>query len=418
VVSLLSFVASCGLIVFFVWRKTKTYLPGIIGAGIFAATFRLGGAWFDIARGDSLLVALLLLSATLLFCFDSRRSAIAAGVVLALSFLTKQSAAIPLAGLVGWAVLTRERRLVWFAGVASGLVATSWLVLHLTSDGWFTYYVFSLPSHHPLLEDWKLLFWKDDVLGVLAIASFLLAFETYVQIEPTKKDFIRSLGFPLFVLGVTGQVWSSRFHLGMYDNVLMPLHAVLGLGVALALARLQTQARTSRAIEMVSLLALLATFWKLEYPVEQQLPGESRVKQYATLSERLEQLPEQTWIAFHSTPAIQLGKPPRAHWMALVDVQRGGGPEAELLQKSARKWLREKKTPAIVWSIRDPSDEWFRKEMQVFYRRSGRLHGPAPLTGWTQRPTEIWVPRSKQDRPMQRPVDRKVNPAGREPGRR
>jgi 4-amino-4-deoxy-L-arabinose transferase-like glycosyltransferase len=125
VVSLLSFVASCGLIVFFVWRKTKTYLPGIIGAGIFAATFRLGGAWFDIARGDSLLVALLLLSATLLFCFDSRRSAIAAGVVLALSFLTKQSAAIPLAGLVGWAVLTRERRLVWFAGVASGLVATS-----------------------------------------------------------------------------------------------------------------------------------------------------------------------------------------------------------------------------------------------------------------------------------------------------
>src|SRR5690606_13011645 len=75
-VSLFSFFGSAALIILFVRRTYGSYLPGVIGAGLFAATFRLGGAWFDIARGDSLVVMLLLLTATLLFCWKSRGTAI------------------------------------------------------------------------------------------------------------------------------------------------------------------------------------------------------------------------------------------------------------------------------------------------------------------------------------------------------
>jgi hypothetical protein len=54
---LVSFLASlvCFTLVFeFVRREGGSASCGVISAGLFAATFRLGGAWFDVARVDSL----------------------------------------------------------------------------------------------------------------------------------------------------------------------------------------------------------------------------------------------------------------------------------------------------------------------------------------------------------------------------
>lgn len=395
-VSLVSFALTCAIIALFVRRKTGKALPGAIGAGLFAATFRLGGAWFDIARGDSFAVMLLLLGATLLLCYECRKSAVVAGLTLTAAFLTKQSCLLPLLLLVFWSLLCRTPRLLWFAGVAVSALGMSWAALHFTSSGWFSYYVFTLPAAHPLLDDWKILFWKNDVLGVLSIGSLLLLFECLASIKWERPKWLESLGFFVFAAGTTGMAWSSRFHLGMYDNVLMPLHALIGLGVGLSLGRIQKLDASWRTLEVASLLAIAGTFWKLEYPVEAQVPTAAHVRQYEQLLERIKQLPRGTWVAYHSTPTIQTNNPPRSHWMALIDVQRGGeGPQAQKLRSSAHKWLAARTAPAIVWSLRDPTDAWFHDEMRKHYRRAGRISGPSPLTGWGQRPTEIWIPRPK-----------------------
>src|SRR5262249_33500057 len=58
-VSLLSALAVIGFLVDLVRRETRSWTAAFISAGLFAATFRLGGAWLDLAHVDSLSLALL-----------------------------------------------------------------------------------------------------------------------------------------------------------------------------------------------------------------------------------------------------------------------------------------------------------------------------------------------------------------------
>jgi len=395
VVSALSFVLT--LVVIAIWgqRRGKSWIAGVVGAAVFACTFRLGGAWFDIARGDSLFTALLFCGAFLLLEGQKRNSAIVAGALCAFSVLTKQSALLPVVALIGWATIARTRRHFWFAGTTAGLIAFAALTLHITTSGWFTYYILELPAAHPLLDDWKILYWQRDVFGGLLLASVLLAFEVGASLR-FQSEAWKHLGFPVFAVGVVLQSWSSRFHLGMYDNVLMPLHALLGLGVACSLGRLKGGPAFSRPFEVAVSLGLAGMIWNLEYPLEAQRPTAAHHSAHKKLVARLKKLPKDTWVPFHSSAPVLAGHEPRAHWMALIDVHRGGGVVAANLQKHVAKWLSEKPVPAIVWSRNDSSTEWFHKEMRKHYRASGRINGPRPLTGWGQHPVSIWLPRKPE----------------------
>lgn len=391
-VSFASFLGSTLVLAFWTGKRTRHFYLGVIGGGVFAATFRLGGAWFDIARGDSLLVFFLLLGGLLLLEYRCTKSAVAAACIFSCAFLTKQSAIVPAATLICWAVLVRSRRTLLFAGVLAGLLVTSIALLHVTSSGWSTYYIFILPSRHPLLEEWKLLFWKNDVLGALAIPALVLLMLLVREVERAEE---KCLGFGLtaFSAGIVGMVWSSRFHLGMYDNVLMPLHALGALGIALTLANLTGKDARNYSLEWATLIGATAFIWKLEYPLEKEVPTEAHIKQYERLVSDLKKLPPGTWVAYHAVPALDAGFQPRGHWMGMIDVIRGGSTEAAKLTAHSREWLKSHKAPAIVWSIDDPSTAWFTQEMRRYYRRSGRVFGPAPLTGWGQAAREVWVPR-------------------------
>lgn len=395
-VSLVSFVGTLVVIVLWTFKKTRTVLPGIIGAGLYGATFRLGGAWFDIARGDSLLVFLLLLGAFLVLEGKSKGSAVAGAIVLVLAFLTKQSAVVPVAGLITSSWLSGEKRDRLFSGFALFGFLLSWLGLHLSTDGWFTYYVFEMPSMHGVFPEWKLWYFQRDLLGVLAISSFVLTAEAVASTED-KKRWVTSLGFLAFTVGIGGMTWSSRIHIGMYDNVLMPLHALLGLGVALLLGRSLTRAR-STALQAAVVLGALGTLWNLEYPVEAQRPTAGHVEAHKAFVARLKTLPQGTWVPYHSSAARSAGHAPRAHWMAITDADRGSRQVADKLHKDAEAWLKAHTAPAIVWSINDPSTAWFYEPMTRYYRRAGRISGAPPLTGWGQVPREIWVPRTAADR--------------------
>lgn len=391
-VSFASFLGSALVIAYWTGRRTQHFYLGIVGGGVFAATFRLGGAWFDIARGDSLLVFLLLLGGLLLLEFRSNKSALAAACIFAAAFLTKQSAILPLALLIGWGLLVRTRRTLIFSGVLSGLLLFSIGLLHFRTDGWFTYYVFSLPARHPVLEDWKILFWKNDVFGNLAIpAIFCLILLVREVARAEHKGY--ALGLTMFSAGIVGMCWSSRFHLGMYDNVLMPLHALGGLAVALTLAQATDPGRRDDALEWTALIFSAAFIWRLEFPLEREVPSKVHLEQYEKLVSDLKKLPPETWVAFHGVPSHDAGLKPRSHWMGMVDVVRGGGPEAAQFIERSHKWLETHQAPAIVWSIDDSSDVWFSQVMRRHYRRSGRLTGPAPLTGWGQAARQVWIPR-------------------------
>ena len=71
--------------------ESSDRVAGIVAVGVFAATFRLSGAWADIGRVDSLFLALTLRALqSHASCGDNVRDGVIVGVLFFLSFFTKQ----------------------------------------------------------------------------------------------------------------------------------------------------------------------------------------------------------------------------------------------------------------------------------------------------------------------------------------
>lgn len=116
---LLSFVSSLGcffIIFLFVKRETGSNYSGFLASSLFAATFRISGAWFDIARVDSLFLFLLLLSMYSIKLHDSSISLMLAGILVSLSFMTKQTALIISVPIMFYCILVKRYRSIFYFG--------------------------------------------------------------------------------------------------------------------------------------------------------------------------------------------------------------------------------------------------------------------------------------------------------------
>ncbi len=122
---LISFTSSIGcfwLILRIVRRETGAWRPALLAAGIFAATFRHSGAWFDLARVDSLFLFLLLAG---VYGIRSRPTAATfalSGVLFALSFLTKQAALPVIAAMTVYAFRAGRQLSAYYVLFSWGLI--------------------------------------------------------------------------------------------------------------------------------------------------------------------------------------------------------------------------------------------------------------------------------------------------------
>src|SRR5205807_6225284 len=120
--------------------ETRDNLVAFVSACLFAACFRRGGAWFDLARVDSLFVALLFAGLLAARRAKTPRGAAVAGVVMTLAFLTKQAALLP--ALAVAIFLWRRRRTlgVWYAGALGAGLVVSTVAFNLWTGGWYRFY--------------------------------------------------------------------------------------------------------------------------------------------------------------------------------------------------------------------------------------------------------------------------------------
>ncbi len=170
-VSLVSSLACFALLGRLVQRETGSAGAGIAAAGVLAATYFATGTWFDVGRVDSLFLAL---SAAGLYAarwMHRTRGAVAAGVLLAAAFLTKQNGLAEGAAVLAALAAGPRRRLGVTAALAYGTVlAVSTLVLGVSSHGWYLYYVFEQMGEQPLKYAAIGQFWTVSLLPVLGIA--------------------------------------------------------------------------------------------------------------------------------------------------------------------------------------------------------------------------------------------------------
>src|SRR5262249_37717922 len=148
------------------------------------AAYRQSGSWLDIGRVDTLFLMLLLAGYVALRRIESPwRSGIAAGVLIALSFFTKQAALFVAAPLALAVLVTAVRRGVAFSATLAVIAGIGVAWLDHATGGWFRVYVFDLPRHHPIIPQLLRGYWIDDLLGPFGIALMLGALH-FVTMTP------------------------------------------------------------------------------------------------------------------------------------------------------------------------------------------------------------------------------------------
>ena len=349
---LVSFVASLGSFAFIfliVRRRTSAQFPAFLAACLFAATFRIAGAWFDIARVDSLYLLFLLAG---LYAFDSPAvllRSLAAPLLLFLSAFTKQPALIVAIGLSVVALLTRKgfERLA-FPLVFGVLFAGSFLVMNALTAGWYQYYVFEMPSQHSIESAYLLGFWTRDILQQVGIAlGFCLVAAWSGRRQRIVAD-VCILG-SLFLVS-----YLSRIHSGGYNNVLMAVYAAIaiyfGIGLnALLDAALKGDGRAS-AVTLTLLGAAMLQFLLLFYWPPLQVPSRADRAQGERILQRVARIQGEVYWSDHPWYLRMIGKPTQAQDMAIIDVLRapGSGQWKQLLERDMARAIAEGRYEAFV----------------------------------------------------------------------
>ena len=422
---IVSFAASLGvfaLIAALVHGRTRSRLGALVAAGLFAALFKRSGAFFDLARVDSLALFFTLLAVWVLLA--SKRHDVAAGVLLAAAFFTKQSALLIAAPVViarSWSLRGPQR----LHGIAAfvALAGGGSLFLHLRTEGWSTYYLFALPASHPWVPGAWVGYWRELFMVVpvamLALAFVIAGARGAGAARPIESGTLggshtprerRARGNPALphaielaaVLGALAESWSSRLHVGGYDNVLMPVYACLAwqtgsmLGGVVQPAPGEVSGLAKRRVLLAlapwACLVQLALLWS---PPWRQVPTAADRAAGAALVAKLAVVPGPVLVPYHPHLGRLAGKATHAHEMALADVMRGGDRRAaDALAADVRRRLAAREFAAVV-----VDQDWWRADLSASYVHSQTLWAadPAvfwPRTGWLVRPRDLYEPQA------------------------
>jgi len=399
---LISWLASLGvfaLVAAFVLRETRDRVAAVLAVGVFAATFRISGAWFDIARVDSLFLLFTLAALFPLRFGSGWRAGALAGVLGACGFFTKQTALPILGAFAICALVERNAKWVAFFAVFGGLAVLGSLALNLVSDGWFAYYAFELPGQHR--ARWYKVgdFWWSSVLGRLPIVT--AAAVAFFALERAPGADSRRRFYAWLVIGTLGASMFSRVHSGGYLNVLMPGYAGLAILFGLGVARLRGGSVAQRRpwIPLAVFALCLVQFGMLRYDVRRQIPRERDRLAGERLVEIIRGFEGEVLVPFHGYLPALAGKSRSGQWMAIADVLRGDEGELEqALELEIRYAILEQRFDAIIVDAED----WYPTELASAYELSEELFEDRSTfrtrTGDRKRPEKVFVPRRAESR--------------------
>ena len=394
----------CFAVIFsLVRREIGTLLPALAAVGLFAALYPAAGTWFDLARVDMLYLLVALAVVSIVRFGRGVRVGVFAGVVFVLAFLTKQSALLALSPLVIYSLYYKRRFGVTFAATGFGLVGASLLLLQVTSDGWFLYYVFELPTMHPTKGRRLLTFWTRDLLRPLALAAAVAVGYVLSAIGRGRTEI--GVFYGLLLVGFVGSSWQARLHTGGAENTLIPAYAALaigfGLGVAGALRAASEYGDRSPDCSptigrSVVLIAVLLQFTALLYVPGAHVPTSDEFDRAERSIEAVESMREPVFSPVYPYMAVAAGHEPTAHKMALVDVLRAEPhPERRALRGRLSRTLT--RNPRYRTLLTHGGVYAFGRMARAAYRydrpfpRGARP--PRPVTGARPHPRNVIVPK-------------------------
>lgn len=399
---LVSFLSALGVFVLlyrFVVRESGDRFAGLVATGLFAATFEIGGAWFDVGRVDSLFLVVLFGAMYVIRFHQGLRGHILGGALVALAFLTKQSGIVMAAPVLLYA-LYRDWRYGLVAGaVAAALMVSAVLAVDAVNDGWFLFYGFQLPRTYSVLASRVADFWRVDIVPPLAVA-WVLGMAYFARGLPGSPRLFHIAMAAGFLAGSC----ISRGNPGGYFNVLIPAFLLasllFGLGIATARAAVAAATPSDRNSGDIWLAgACTLQFALLAYNPLAHVPNRADVEAGRAFVQSISQVNGDVWIPYHGHLATMAGKRQFAHWMSISDILESGIDSVKVpLQASVDSAVANQRFAMVVLSNVPFGNS---PNFSRTYDSAGVAVDDAsafwPLSGSRRRPVTRYVPKQPRD---------------------
>ena len=367
---LVSFLASLGVMALLwhiVRRETGDTVAGLVAAGLFAATYQASGAYFDLARVDSLFLVLLLAAIALARRARTWRGGAAVGLLLFLAFFTKQSALIAAVPTLLYLVVSRRRVGLAGAVTLAALLVVSTAVLDHATHGWYDYYVFEeLPSqgistHAIQTFIPKSLLRPTGWALALGLVGLVVGWHMQREGRGTGADAGTgaSTGWPFWICAGAGLVaasWLSLVHAGGSFDVLMPAYAAVAIIAGLGYdALVRSNPRYQSLLGALLAVVITVQVVQLDRGSLHEIPSDASAVAGHRFIALVASLPGQVIVADHPWYETMAGKPSWAQSEAVHDVLRSGpGPARRELLASIQSTLDSPSVTTVFGD--DPGD--------------------------------------------------------------
>jgi hypothetical protein len=307
-------------------KEGGTKATGLLVSGFFLSFYEIHGTWYDLARADMLLYALLLLGLYVLAYGRSRvPAALGAALLLAGACYTKQTGLyfVPFAAL--YLLLKDKKQCLAFCAACGGLLVALFFFLQYTSGGWFGTYALFNPLRHnqvmfkPLSElQFRMLFeMRDKLIPEMRYEIFyklpvfftlVLGFLLYRIVSITRNATFSvwectALAVPLAYFSIRPHPGSER-----NDFLCMTVWGCILLGLFLIrLAAAAGRENNNRIQTTVYLLLSLQLFLQLYNPVL-LVPTPRDKERGIEFISMVKKMPGEVYIPYHTLYGCMAGK--------------------------------------------------------------------------------------------------------------
>jgi len=379
-VSLLSSLGCCAMLVAFVRRETGDVVAGVVASGLFMVTFAVSGAWLDIGRVDSFALCLLLASLYVAQRVQGVRGGLLLGALVFLAFMAKQSNLVAAAPVLIFLLLVRRRSGAVAILTVSALVVGSTWALDARTHGWYGYYVFAELTHQGVVSSvWRTFFTQDLWHVPWVIGLGLVGVAINVRHHPDNSGPRAWMFWPIATCGLILSAFVSRLHSGGGEDVLIPAYAglaILGaMGYAAVIRESQVRllaghgARRSWKLALVptGLALVVATqIAALHYSPAKYVPTTSDEAAGRSFIALIRRTPGPVIVSNHPYYDTLAGKASWAQGEAVHDVLRAGPSAARSDLRASINAFLMGRAPTTIFSD-DPdyalgsySDAYFR----------------------------------------------------------
>lgn len=396
IVSLASTLLIFFIIYLFVKRETESNYYGMVAAGLFSATFSLGGAWFDLARVDMLFILFAIACIYIIRFHHSPLYLVIAGLLAGCSFLTKQTALVMLAPMGLYLLIFERKNSLYFVLVFAFIVIGSTIYYSMSTDGWYYFWNFTLPADHRWLPKFFVLFWTYDLIKPLGIVILFSLGMYYFLFRENRKLFYF---FAAILLGAAMTSWLSRLHYGGHTNVLLPIYLLLTMFGVIGFWQVRQKVKGELTIVGNSLhilifvsIAILFQFITLIYSPRHQIPTKEEEKAGYELVEKIKSTEGDVFIPGNIYFARLAGKKTYTHGLLIWDLMQSSTRYGKEIKVELDDALKNHKFNLVVdyTQMRYP-------ELNNYYNFAGNVFSGDELfwmrAGFTTRPERYFLPK-------------------------